>query len=270
MTDLLLMPFFAGLTLALLLPLIGNLLRLRDEWLATLGLAHLATAGTLLGMAIHLPAFVGALGGAVAGSGVKQFGGANSSSACALMILFGWALTMLIAANTMLGGALSHALVDGQLYFAGVDKLVVGGLTLCAAWVAVRWLAPRLIVARLFPDRTRCGQPAARRDALAFDLLVAVAIAAGASTVGLMASFALVFIPPWLAFHHATSWQHAQAQAVGIGLAGYAIAFALALMLDQPFGPVLVAVLVTMFLAQAPTVRFLVRLRSTLKPNTGG
>ena len=48
MDSLLTVPFFAGLTLAVLLPLVGNLLRLRDEWLATLGLAHLAAAGALL------------------------------------------------------------------------------------------------------------------------------------------------------------------------------------------------------------------------------
>ena len=119
MDSLLTVPFFAGLTLAVLLPLVGNLLRLRDEWLATLGLAHLAAAGALLGMAAHLPAFVGALAGALAGAGAKQASGGRSNSAYGLMILAGWALTLLIAANTMLGDALAHALIDGQLYFAG-------------------------------------------------------------------------------------------------------------------------------------------------------
>ena len=36
------MPFLVGLIMSAILPLLGNLLRLRDEWLAALGLAYLA------------------------------------------------------------------------------------------------------------------------------------------------------------------------------------------------------------------------------------
>ena len=35
-------PFAVGLLMSVLLPLLGNLLRLRDEWLAALGLGGLA------------------------------------------------------------------------------------------------------------------------------------------------------------------------------------------------------------------------------------
>jgi energy-coupling factor transporter ATP-binding protein EcfA2 len=44
------LPFLAGLLLAGVLPVLGVLLMLRDEWLAALGLAHLAAAGALLGI----------------------------------------------------------------------------------------------------------------------------------------------------------------------------------------------------------------------------
>ncbi len=120
MDSLFAIPFAAGVLLAVLLPLIGLLLRLRDEWLATLGLAHLAAASALVGMAVHLPVFPGALAGALVGAGAKQASGGRSNSAYGLMILAGWAFTLLIAANTALGDALAHALVDGQLYFAGL------------------------------------------------------------------------------------------------------------------------------------------------------
>lgn len=247
MGDLFAMPFLAGLALAILLPLVGNLLRLRDEWLATLGLAHLAAAGALLGMAAHLPSFLGAWGGALAGAGAKRAGGGRSNSAYGLMILAGWALTLLVAANTALGDALAHALIDGQLYFAGRRELVIDVIVLLLALPALRWLTPRLIAARLFPERERANRLPAWRWHLGFDLVAASAIAAGTATLGLMASFALIFVPPWLAFRFAPDWRRAQWLAAGLGAAGYGLAFALALILDQPFGPVLAAVCVALF-----------------------
>ncbi|MDP2195797.1 MAG: metal ABC transporter permease [Rhodocyclaceae bacterium] len=244
MDSLFVVPFFAGLALALLLPLVGNLLRLRDEWLATLGLAHLAAAGALLGMALHLPTFVGALAGALTGAGTKQASGGRSNSAYGLMILAGWALTLLVAANTALGDALAHALIDGQLYFAGWREFVIDAVVLLMVLSALRWLTPHLIAARLFPERERANKLPAWRWHLGFDFLAATAIAAGTATFGLMASFALIFVPPWIAFRLAPDWRRAQWLAAGIGVAGYGAAFWLALALDQPFGPVLVTVLV--------------------------
>jgi zinc transport system permease protein len=252
MDDLFTLPFLAGLLLAGLLPLVGNLLRLRDEWLATLGLAHLAAAGALLVTAMHWPAFPGALGGAALGAGAKRLGGGLGNSAYGMMILAGWALTLLIAANTAFGEALAHALVDGQLYFATWRELTIALTLTVLAWPALRWLTPRLVAARLFPERERANGLPVWRWHLGFDLLAAAAIAAGTTTLGLMASFALVFVPPWLAFRHAADWRRAQWLAAGIGVAGYALAFWLAWRLDQPFGPVLVAVLVLSFGLSVP------------------
>lgn len=246
MDSLFLMPFLTGLPLVLLLPLLGNLLRLREEWLATLGLAHLAGAGGLAGMALHLPVVVGAPLGALLGAAIKTRGGRGNST-YAVMILLGWALTLLIAANTALGDALAHALVDGQLYFASARELIaatlVGGLGL----IALLGLSPRLIRAQLFPQHEVANRLPAWRWHLSFDLLVALAIAVGTATIGLMASFALVFLPAWIAFRLARDWRRGNWLAAGIGLGGYLIAFAAALLLDQPFGPVLVAVLASGF-----------------------
>lgn len=247
MDDLFVVPFFAGLMLALLLPLVGNLLRLRDEWLATLGLAHLSAAGALVGMAIPLPGFIGALAGAFAGVGVKQASGGRSNSTYGLMILSGWALTLLVAANSALGDALAHALIDGQLYFAGGRELAIDALVLLLALPALRWLSPRLVAARLFPGRERANRLPAWRWHVGFDLLAATAIAAGTMTLGLMATFALIFVPPWIAFRQAGGWRKAEWLTVGIGVTGHGLAFALALVLDQPFGPVLVATFLAMF-----------------------
>ena len=47
-SDLFLIPFLTGLGLAILLPLLGCYLRLRDEWLAALAYSHVSAAGALL------------------------------------------------------------------------------------------------------------------------------------------------------------------------------------------------------------------------------
>jgi zinc/manganese transport system permease protein len=249
--SLFLLPFLAGLPLALLLPLLGNLLRLRDEWLAALGLAHLAGAAGLAGLALHVPAVLGAPLGALLGGALKYYAGARGNSAFALMILAGWAATLLIAANSALGEALAHAVVDGQLYFAGARELAAAMLVCVAGLAALPWLTPRLARARLLPLHEVANRLPAWRWHLGFDLLVALGIAVGTAAFGLMAAFALVFLPPWIAFRLAPDWRRAGLLAAGIGVAGYLLAFLLALALDQPFGPVLVAVLAGAFALSA-------------------
>jgi zinc transport system permease protein len=244
MAELFALPFFAGLAVALLLPLLGNLLRLRDEWLATLGLAHLSAATALVGMAAGLPPIWGAPLGALAGAGLRHAAGGRGHSAYGLMILGGWSAGLLVAANTALGGALAHALADGQLYFAGWREFWFDAILLACALPALRWLTPRLVAARLLPEGELANRLPAWHWHLGFDLLTALTIAAATATVGLMAAFALVFVPPWLAFRHAPDWRAANRLATAIGAGAYALAFALALWLDQPYGPVLAAVLV--------------------------
>jgi zinc/manganese transport system permease protein len=235
------LPFAAGLLMAVVLPLIGVLLRLRDEWLAALGLAHLAGAGALLGQALHLPALGGALIGALSGGLVKSLASSAGNSAYALMILAGWSITLLLAANTALGSSLGHAIVEGQLYFAGWPLLLVSALL--AVTVALAWprLMPGIVRARLFPASASDGPSNGLH--VGFDLLVAAAMAIATATLGLMGAFALVFVPAWLAFRIAGHWRHALAVAALFGTAAYVGAFFVALVFDQPFGPVLVGVL---------------------------
>lgn len=247
MDSFLVVPFCAGLAVALLLPLVGNLLRLRGEWLATLGLAHLATASALLGMAAALPPIFGAPLGALAGAGAKHASGSRGDSAYGLMILAGWAITLLVAANTTLGDALAHAVVDGQLYFASGRELFAAALLLLIGVPLLHRLTPRLIAARFFPEGERANRLPAWRWHLGFEGFAALAIAAGTATLGLMAAFALIFVPPWLAFRLAPDWRRAGWVAAALGSGGYVLAFVLALWLDQPFGPLLTLVFVVLF-----------------------
>ena len=76
------------------------------------------------------------------------------------------------------------------------------------------------------------------------DLLTAASLAVATATLGLMGAFALVFVPAWIAFRLAPSWRWTLILAALIGGGVYLAAFLAALALDQPFGPVLVALLV--------------------------
>lgn len=253
------LPFAVGLLLALVLPLLGTLLLLRDEWLAALGFAHLAAAGALLGLAAGLPALLGGIAAATAGGIAKGLGRAQGNAVYGFMILAGWAGLLLIAANSGLGERLGHALIEGQLYFAGPLDLAAAILLMLASALALPWLMPRLLRARLLPQHAAANAaanpalgPAARqRWHLGFDLLGATAMAIATASIGVMAAFALVLAPAWLAFRIAPSWRWALVIAVAIGVLGYCTAFVLALLLDQPFAPVLVTALLVIIIGYA-------------------
>ena len=245
-------PFAVGSLLALALPLLGVVLRLRDEWLAALGLAHLAGASGLLGMAIGLPVLVGAPLGAVSGALVKSLAGFVGNTAYGLMILVGWAATLLVAANTSLGAVIGHALVEGQLYFTGDMHLAVVALLSVLVALALPFLLPHLLRARLFPGHEVANRLPAWRWHLSFDVLAALGVAAGAGCLGLMGAFALVLVPPWVAFRISGSWRRAMLVSLLLGQIAYLGGFTAALLLDQPFAPALV---VSLLLLAVPALR---------------
>ena len=57
-----------------------------------------------------------------------------------------------------------------------------------------------------------------------------------------LATLSIAFF--WAAFGIARNWRHCQWLSVGIGVGTYVVAFGVALVFDQPFGPVLIAVLI--------------------------
>jgi zinc transport system permease protein len=237
-------PFAVGLVMSAVLPLLGNLLRLRDEWLAALGLAYLAGASGLIGLTVGVPVILGAPLGALAGAVIKAFGRFRGNTIYALMVVAGWGATMLVAANSSVGSVMGHALVEGQLYFSGTIHLAAAVSVAALSAIALPLVSPGLIRARLLPGHHISKRKTSWRWHLTFDTLAALGMAVGAGTLGLMAAFALAFVPPWAAFSIARNWRHCQLISVGIGVVTYVVSFAIALALDQPFGPVLVAVLV--------------------------
>lgn len=253
MSEWFLTPFLTGLGLAVLLPLLGCYLRLRDEWLAALAYSHVAAAGALLAAVVGLPPALGGVGAAgLAGAGKRLFAGRLSGGASyAVLLLGGWAVSVLLAANQPLAERLGHALFDGQLFFASTAELAVVGLAVPVALLLLWRLSRHLLLAHTYPDFFRIRGLRAWPTQTGFDLLAALALALATMNLGVMGAFALVFIPPWLAFRRAANWQRGLRWALSLGVVAYVAAFALALALDQPFGPVLAILLVLLGLVVA-------------------
>ena len=237
-------PFVNGLLLSVVLALLGPYSRMRGEWLASLGVAQAACAGLLFGAFLDGAATIAALAAAAVAAVAKTLLGRRSGNdGYAVMLLVGWSTALLLAANTARGEDLSHALLEGQLYFTDTSQLWSIAVLLIIVVVTITVLSRRLLVGCLLPDRVVGDRrPAARYD-LAFDVLVAISLALAATVVGVMAAFALVFIPAWVAFRVAGSWRSTLTWSLLLGTAAYAGSFALAIIFDQPYGPVLVAAL---------------------------
>lgn len=246
-------PFATGLGFALLLPLLGCYLRLREEWLAALAFAQTAAAGSLAALLAGWPLLLGGVLAAFAAALAKHaFDGATRSAqgaAYALLLLLGWGGAVLLAANQPLAERMGQALFDGQLYFTESWHLIASLTFVPLALFVLRAQSRRLLLAHWFPEYFRARGLSARHAHLAFDLLVAAALALATLSVGVMAAFALIFVPPMIAFALAKSWARAIALSALGGLLAYLAAFALALRFDQPFGPVLAVLLVAMGVA---------------------
>jgi zinc/manganese transport system permease protein len=236
-------PFLTGLLLAPLAGLLGAYLRLREEWLASLAYAQVAAAGGVLSVLLHVavvPAAIVTAGVAAALKALLQRAGNDHFG---LMIILGWSIALLVAANSAHGEMIGKALMDGQLYFTGATHLTAALLLVVAASALLPWLSPRLLLVRFFPDHFAANGLPAWRHHLGFDLLVVLTVAVTTTSMGVMAAFALVFMPAWIAFRLAIGWRRVLVIATGLALGSYVLAFVLAIVLDQPFGPVLVLVL---------------------------
>ncbi len=243
-------PFLTGLLLAISLPMLGCYLRLRHEWLAALAYANVAAAGALAALIFGIPLSAGGAAAALAAAFGKRLAGPRLGKATgyAVLLLFGWAVAVLAAANLPLAERLGHALFDGQLYFSGMAHLAAAAAVATLALPLLAGMTRNLLLAELYPHHFRLQGKASWPLQFGFDFLVVVTLVAATLSIGVMGSFVLAFVPPWLAFAHARSWWRGVALAVGTGVLAHVLAFWLALRLDQPFGPVLVLVMLVLAL----------------------
>jgi zinc/manganese transport system permease protein len=238
------LPFLNGLLLVPLAALLGAYLRLREEWLASLAFAQVAAAGGVLSIVLHAPVLLASvLTAAVAGIGKGLLQRAGNDI-YAILLLLGWSVALLMAANSPHGEMLGKALMDGQLYFTGWSHFIAAVALLVALAALLPWLSPKLLLARLFPDHFSANRLPGGRYHMLFDLLVVTILAVTTTAVGVMATFAVVFVPSWIAFRLATSWRGTVVLSAALALVAYLVAFVAAIIFDQPFGPVLVAILV--------------------------
>jgi zinc/manganese transport system permease protein len=240
-------PFLTGLLLAGLLPLIGMYLRLRNEWLAALAFAQMASAGALLAMVLGWPMIVGGLLAALLAALAKGLMARAGASAYALMLLFAWGGGVLLVANHPLAEQAGHALFDGQLYFTGEGHLLAAGIACVVVLPLLAWLSRPLLLGRFFPEFYRARGRDERPRLMLFDLLAGMVVALATVSLGVMAAFALVFVPPLLAYRFGRGWRPGLMLAAVIGMVGYSAAFAVSLGFDQPFGPVCALLLVMLF-----------------------
>lgn len=237
-------PFATGLLVAAVLPVLGMYLRLREEWLAALAFAQLAAAGSLAAAIVGMPVLIGGLGVSGIAAAAKAWLVRSGNNGYAILMVAGWGASILMLANAPLADHLGHALFDGQLYFTGLAHLWSIAVFAVIAATLMLWLSRKLLLERMFPDFFRASGLSAMRFHLLFDLLVAAGLALATATIGVMAAFALVFVPTMIAYQWGRSWRHSMLVSTLVGVIAYVIAFEIALMEDQPFGPVLVLALV--------------------------
>ena len=236
-------PFFVGLVLTVAIPPLGCYIRLRDEWLAALGLSQMAAAGALVGGLMGMPPLVGAFGVTGLAAVWKGRLARAGNDLYAFGISAGWAAVLLVAANVTHGDEITHGITDGQLYFATSGHLAGAAILLVVTTAILATASRPLLMARLMPERYTANQaPVWLLNAL-FDLLVAGAIAVTTTVIGVVGTFTLVFIPASLVFRVVSGWRRAIMFSVVIGVVSYVPAFTGAILLDQPFGPVLVVAL---------------------------
>ncbi|MDR1228196.1 MAG: hypothetical protein LBK55_04130 [Azoarcus sp.] len=251
-------PGLTGALLALLLPLLGLYLRLRQEYWAALAYGQVGAAGALGALALGVPQIAGGLALSLAVAGMKHRLEKCLPAAGLFPLLFilGWSVSLLLTANLPGVERLGAALFEGQLYFAGAEMLCGAALALALGGFFL-WRAGRLLLlACLCPAHFHARRLPAWPVRAGFDLLAAASLALAVMSLGVMGAFALVFIPPWLVFALAPGWRAALAAAPVLALLAYTLAFALALVHDQPFGPVLALVLGALALPVAVAARF--------------
>lgn len=243
------LPFFTGLLFAALLPLVGVYLRLREEWLASLAYAQLAAAGSLGAAVLGAPLPLGALSAACSAAAAKGWLTRAGNNGYAMLMVLGWSAAVLVMANMPIAEHLGHALFDGQLFFTTWAHLIGAAVYLALCATLLPRLSRALLLERVLPDTFTANGSSPLQFHLAFNLLTAAGLALATASIGVMAAFALVFIPSMLAYQNARSWRGALQYATVIGVACYLAAFGVALILDQPFGPVMVLVLLTSAMA---------------------
>lgn len=225
------------------LPVVGVFIIGLDIVTARFAMMHVALLGVGVGILTGLdPMACALLLCGLAGASLAPFAGRRGglSGPMALLMTMAIAAALLMLSLSGVNAAGAFELLWGSLLAVGPRELtILSVLAVAVLAVYVRYRRPLALM--LFDmELARCS--GIRVDGLAMLLLivVAVAIAAALPLTGALLVDAVTLLPALSARNVASSFDRMVAWAVGFGLAGNVIGFAVALVIDQPPGPVLV------------------------------
>ncbi|MDX1588212.1 MAG: metal ABC transporter permease [Oleiphilaceae bacterium] len=240
------LPFLTGLLLTVIVALLGAYLRLRGEWMAALGLPHIAAAGGVAAVSLGLPLTLGAALTTASAAAIKSLLAGSGNSAFALMLILGWGAALTLSGHLAQGEVSAEELLGGQIYFTTAAHLYAALALAVACLLSLPWLNHRLLLQRFFPDHFRANRRPAWPHELLFAALLVMAVVLATVSLGALPAFALFFVPPWVAFGLVRQWKQGLVLTVALALAAYLLAFLLAILMDQPFGPTLTLLLALM------------------------
>ena len=237
------LPLWTGLCAGMVLPLLGVLLHSRREWLAALGVSHVSAAAQLLGTVWHWGVWAIMGFSTVCAVAIQAVLLRRGNLGYALMMLLGWAAVYVLAANSAVGESFAHAMTDGQLLLVSPSLAsVLFGVSLLLC-VLLPTLLKVLLAQVFFPLNAALNRSRFVYWQALFYGLTALLLTVCAASLGLMASFALVLITPLLAFRLCRSMRTALYCAALLGGLAELASFVLSVQYDQPFGGVLVLIL---------------------------
>ncbi|MEU8264976.1 metal ABC transporter permease [Micromonospora sp. NPDC048999] len=233
------------------LPIVGVFIIGLDIIAVRFAMMHVALLGIAIGLLTGLdPMLCGLVACALAGAGVAPLARRPTGlpGAMGLLMTFAIAAALLVLSVSGVNATGAFELLWGSILATReIDLVVLGVLTVVVHLLFWRW---RRQLALLLFDRelALCSGVAAGPLLLALLVVVAVAIGASIRLTGALLVDALTILPALGARNLGRSLRSMVLWAVALGVLGNGGGFAVALLLDQPPGPVLVLVAGTLTL----------------------
>lgn len=234
---------FALLLGAVALPIVGVVIIGLDIMPVRFAMMHIALLGIAVGLLTGLdPLLCAVVACGLSGAGLTPLARSPSglSGAMGLLMSLAIAAALLVLSISGVNASAAFELLWGSILATKTGDVVLLGAL--AVVVPALFLWRRGQLALLLHDRelAACSGVPVNRLTLVLLVLVAVAIAGAIRLTGALLVDALTLLPALAARRLAHSLTGMASWAVGIGLVVNLAGFALALLLDQPPGPVLV------------------------------
>ena len=234
---------FALLLGAVALPIVGVVIIGLDIMPVRFAMMHIALLGIAVGLLTGLdPLLCAVVACGLSGAGLTPLARSSSglSGAMGLLMSLAIAAALLVLSISGVNASAAFELLWGSILATKTgDVILLGAL---AVIVPGLFLWRRRQLALLLHDRelAACSGVPVNRLTLVLLVLVAIAIAGAIRLTGALLVDALTLLPALAARRLAQSLTGMALWAVGIGVVVNLAGFALALLLDQPPGPVLV------------------------------